>query len=119
MVSIRVNDVPVEQKMRVGSDGEAYFLSELSADDNEECTSPACISPSSSMMVGYSFLFTIIKNFQDERTPSPPPMGSEPNSASSSPRKSNAYYFIEFYYIVIPFTGILFLQSQIRKYVRI
>lgn len=54
MVSIRVNGVPVEQKMRVGSDGEAYFLSELSADDNEECASPAGISPSSSMVVRYS-----------------------------------------------------------------
>ena len=51
MVSIRVNSIPVEQKMRVGSDGEAYFLSELYGDDISECPSPIGISPSSSLIV--------------------------------------------------------------------
>lgn len=50
-MSIRVNRVPVEQKMRVGSDGEAYFLSELLTDDNGKCISPMAMSPVSSMVV--------------------------------------------------------------------
>ena len=57
MVHILVNDIPVEQQMRVGSDGEAYFLSELSGSDYEECPSPMGISPCSSLMV-YNFLLT-------------------------------------------------------------
>ena len=51
MVSIRVNGKAVDQKMRVGSDGEAYFLSELLTDDNGECITPIGISPTSSMAV--------------------------------------------------------------------
>lgn len=41
----------MEQKMRVGSDGEAYFLSELLTDDNGKCISPMAMSPVSSMVV--------------------------------------------------------------------
>ena len=52
MVTIRVNDTVVEQKMRVGSDGEAYFLSELNLDENGEYLSPGYgMSPVSSMLV--------------------------------------------------------------------
>jgi hypothetical protein len=51
MVSIRVNDKLVDQKMRVGSDGEAYFLSELLLDENGEYMSPPGMSPVSSMLV--------------------------------------------------------------------
>ena len=51
MVKLLVNNTPVDQKMRVGSDGEAYFLSELSSDEIEECTTPMAISPSSSLLV--------------------------------------------------------------------
>ena len=47
-----VNDSLVEQKMRVGSDGEAYFLSELNLDENGEYLSPDVgMSPVSSMLV--------------------------------------------------------------------
>ena len=53
MVTIKVNDIPVEQKMRVGSDGEAYFLSELMVDENgDNIGSPLGMSPASSMLVG-------------------------------------------------------------------
>lgn len=51
MVSIRVNGTDVNQKMRVGSDGEAYFLSELLTDDNGDCITPIGISPASSIAV--------------------------------------------------------------------
>lgn len=51
MVNILVNGTPVEQQMRVGSDGEAYFLSEMNGDEIENCPSPMGISPSSSLLV--------------------------------------------------------------------
>ena len=52
MVSIKVNGTLIEQKMRVGSDGEAYFLSEIRMDENDEVMSPmAGLSPVSSMSV--------------------------------------------------------------------
>ena len=58
MVTIKVNDIPVEQKMRVGSDGEAYFLSELMVDENgdisdllSECPPPpACLQDRSAFL---------------------------------------------------------------------
>ena len=59
MVTLRVNDSLVEQKMRVGSDGEAYFLSELNLDENGESLSPDVgMSPVSSMLV---FAFSIVE----------------------------------------------------------
>lgn len=52
MVSIKVNGTLIEQKMRVGSDGEAYFLSEIRMDENDEVMSPMVgLSPVSSMSV--------------------------------------------------------------------
>lgn len=59
MVTLRVNDSLIEQKMRVGSDGEAYFLSELNLDENGEYLSPDVgMSPVSSMLV---FAFSIVE----------------------------------------------------------
>ena len=57
MVSIRVNNTPVEQKMRLGSDGEAYFLSEIRLDEDGEVMSPMVgLSPVSSLAVVSSCL---------------------------------------------------------------
>ena len=103
MVSIRVNSIPVEQKMRVGSDGEAYFLSELYGDDINECPSPICISPSSSLIVSKILILFIQQNMQDERSPSPPPpqQGFDGNDHAGSPRKTNSYSFNYYCYICL------------------
>ena len=57
MVSIRVNGTPVDQKMRLGSDGEAYFLSEIRLDEDGEVMSPMVgLSPVSSLAVVFPSL---------------------------------------------------------------
>ena len=88
MVTIKVNDIPVEQKMRVGSDGEAYFLSELMVDENgDNIGSPLGMSPASSMLVG-SFCVSDNQNLSEEAGSSPAPLLENQAESSHSNDKS-------------------------------
>lgn len=91
MVTIKVNDIPVEQKMRVGSDGEAYFLSELMMDENgDSIGSPLGMSPASSMLVSL-FHFTHSQNLSEEAGSSPSPLLENQGEASRSNDKYTLY----------------------------
>lgn len=87
MVTIKVNDIPVEQKMRVGSDGEAYFLSELMMDENgDSMGSPLGMSPASSMLVSLLHL-THSQNLSEEAGSSPTPLLENQGETSHSTDK--------------------------------
>ena len=68
--------------MRVGSDGEAYFLSELMVDENgDSIGSPLGMSPASSMLVGL-LCVSNFPNLSEEAGSSPAPLLE--NQAESS-----------------------------------